>query len=681
MSETTPRTNAASGPTGSLSTALDHARRLLETRPALAVRQASEILTAVPGNRDALLILGVVQRRTGDLDRSYESLANLTRAEPRWAAAQYELGLTLAALGRTAEARRAFVHATELEPRMSDAWRALGDLSTATGDSAAADRFYARQIKSSVSNPVLIEAAGALYENRLAVAERALKDFLKRFPTDVTAIRMLAEVAARIGRYVDAETLLRRCLELAPGFHAARHNYAVILYRLGKAADAIIEIDCLLAIEPNDPNYRSLKAAALCHVGDYGTAIAIYDGFLKDYPDLPKAWMSYGHALKTTGRTQDGIAAYRRSIALAPNLGEAYWSLANLKVHRFTDADVAAMRAALARPDLGADDRLHLHFALGKALEDIGDYAGSFAEYAAGNALRRSQIEYRAEETTEHVRRSIAFFTPPLLADRAGAGCVAADPIFIVGLPRSGSTLIEQILSSHPLVEGTMELPDIGAAVRELTGRDKADGRSSYPEILGQLPRDRLRELGETYLERTRIHRKTPQPFFIDKMPRNFLHVGLIRLILPNAKIVDVRRHPLAACFSGFKQHFARGQAFSYGLEDIGLFYRDYAQLMAHFDAVMPGRVHRVFYERMVEDTEAEVRRLLDYCGLPFDDACLRFHENDRAVRTASSEQVRTPIFREGLDQWRHYEPWLDPLKAVLGDLITRYSGSSFAKH
>jgi tetratricopeptide (TPR) repeat protein len=620
-----------------------------------------------------VLILGLAQRLNGKLRASHATLEALVAGHQFWADAHYQLGTTLAALGLTDEAAHRIKRATELKPQLSDAWRALGDLSTAAGDTEAADRYYAQQIKTSVSNPTLVEAAGALLDNRLGIAERVLKNFLKHFPTDVTAIRMLAEVAARIGRFADAETLLRRCLELAPSFAPARHNYTLALLRQGKTAEALVQVDQLMQRDPHDPGYRNLKAAVLGLIGDYTETIALYEGVLRDYPNQPKVWMSYGHALKTAGRGQDGIAAYRRSIAQMPQLGEAYWSLANLKTFRFNDDDLAAMRAQLARPDLGDNDRLHFHFAMGKALEDAGDHAQSFAHYAEGNRIRKMQVGYDADETTERVRRVKALFTPEFLAARAGLGSPAPDPIFIVGLPRSGSTLIEQILSSHSAVEGTMELPDLSNIALRLADRRGRDDPSRYPECLADMADGQLKALGEEYLARTRIQRRTGRPFYIDKMPHNFFHIGMLRLILPNAKIIDARRHPLGACFSGFKQHFARGQSFSYGLEDLGRYYRDYVDLMAHFDGVAPGAVHRVHYEAMVEDTEAEVRRLLDYLGLPFEGACLRFHENERAVRTASSEQVRKPIFREGLDHWRHYEPWLEPLKTALAETATRY--------
>jgi tetratricopeptide (TPR) repeat protein len=651
-----------------LTTALNHAVRLLDTKPALAERQALEILNTVPDHRDALLILAIAKRFNGDLPAARLVFDKVAAAHPFWADAHYQRGLALAQMGLTADAQAALARATQIRPQMGDAWRALGDLATLSDDTRTADGHYAKQIRASVSNPQLVEAATALVENRLAVAERLLKDFIQRHPADAAAIRMLAEVATRIGRYGDAESLLESCLELVPGFTAARHNYAVVLYRQNKPAEAVAQIDLLLAQSPADPNYRNLKAAALSQIGEYEQAIALYAGVLKDYPAQPKAWMSYGHALKTTGRQPEAIAAYRRAIELLPSFGEAYFSLANLKTFRFTDADIAAMRQQIARADLGDDDRLHFEFALGKAMEDQQAYAESFAHYAAGNRIRRGQVDYDADEMTAHMRRSEQFFTREFFAAHAGTGCDAPDPIFIVGLPRSGSTLIEQILSSHAQVEGTMELPEISAMARLLGGRKKKTDDSAYPEILGTFDKARLKALGEEYLERTRVYRKTDRPFFIDKMPHNFLHIGMIKLILPNAKIIDARRHPSASALSVFKQNFARGQAFSYDLGDIGRYYRDYVRLMAHFDVVLPGAVHRVDYETMVDDTEAEISRLLDYCGLPFEAACLRFHENDRAVRTASSEQVRKPIFRDGIDQWRHYAPWLGALETALED-------------
>jgi len=563
--------------------------------------------------------------------------------------------------------------AVRLQPAQADAWRALGDHLNAMGDTAGADAAYANHVRASTRDPRLLEPALALSEGRIAVAESLLREHLKQFPTDVAAIRMLAEVAARIGRYGDARNLLTRCLELAPGFHAARHNLAVVLHRDNKPREALAEIDRLLEGKPESAGFRNLRAAILARIGEYAQALALYEDLLRQYPSQSRLWLSYGHALKTAGRQGEAVEAYRTAWRLEPSFGDACWSLANLKTFRFDAADIAVMRGQVATTTLRPEDRLHFHFALGKALEDEQAYAESFEHYAAGNRLRKQAIPYDADGLADQVRRSRALFTAEFVAARSGQGCAGHDPIFIVGLPRSGSTLIEQILSSHPAVEGTMELPDVLGIVKSLGGRQRRGDASRYPEILADLDPGELRGLGERYLEQTRVQRKTAAPHFIDKMPNNWAHVGLIHLMLPNARIIDARRHPLSCCFSNFKQHFARGQNFTYALEDLGRYYADYVGLMAHFDAVLPGRVHRVTYERMVDDTETEVRRLLDYCGLPFDGACLRFYENERAVRTASSEQVRRPIYRDAVDQWRHYEQWLGPLRDALGPVLDAY--------
>ena len=536
-----------------------------------------------------------------------------------------------------------------------------------------ADALYAQHIRASIHDPRLLAAATALCDNNIPHAESLLREHLKQHPTDVAAIRMLAEVAARLRRYVDAENLLARCLELAPEFAAARHNYAMVLHRQYKEAEALIEIDKLLEDEPDHPAYRNLKAVVLGRIGDYKESLELYAAMLAQNPRKANVWMSYGHALKTAGRESEGVHAYRQCIELTPGCGEAYWSLANLKTFRFTSAEVDAMSAQLRCSGLSIEDRFHFHFSLGKALEDAGRYAESFEHYRQGNQLRRSVISYSADVNAAYVRRSKELFSREFFAARTGCGADARDPIFIVGLPRAGSTLLEQILSSHSAVEGTMELPDIAILAAKVGGKNVRGEGVKYPQILESLSAAQCQELGELYLQRTRIQRKTAAPFFIDKMPNNFAHTGFIHSILPNAKIIDARRHPLGCCFSAFKQHFARGQAFTYDLDELGRYYRDYAELMAHFDAVRPGRVHRVFYENMVTDTEAEVHRLLEYCGLPFEEACLRFYQNERAVRTASSQQVRQPIFRDAVEHWRNYEPWLGALKSALGPVLIAY--------
>jgi len=554
------------------------------------------------------------------------------------------------------------------DPHRADIYRLAARAYRVLGEAVEAERMEIAAIEASVHDPQLQEAAAALAANVLHVAEPILRARLKETPEDVAAIRMLAELAGRIGRNRDAEMLLRRALELAPAFHAARSNLALVLHRQNRTEEALDELAKLSVVDPDNPGYANLKAAALGRIGEFEEAIALYEMLLQRGSNHPKVWMSYGHALKTVGRQEESIEAYRRAVALQPALGEVWWSLANLKTVRFSDADVASMEAALTGSNLAIEDRFHLEFALGKAYEDRKDPARSFGHYASGNALRRAQLRYDPDEISGQVDRAIETFTSQFFASRAAYGCDAPDPIFILGMPRAGSTLIEQILSSHSQVEGTMELPDIPALANQIQ-----EGGASYPEALVTLSAEETRRLGQSYLDRTHIQRKEGKPFFIDKLPNNWLHIGFIHLILPNAKIIDARRHPLDCCFSNFKQHFARGQGFSYGLEDVGRYYVDYVRLAAHFDAVLPVRVHRVIHERLLDDPEGEISALLQALDLPFEDACLNFHHNKRAVRTASSEQVRRPINREGVGQWLPYEPWLTPLKTALGSVLTQY--------
>lgn len=531
-------------------------------------------------------------------------------------------------------------------------------------------------VGATIHDEAMVDAALALAEDRLPDAEASLRQRLREDATDVAAIRMLAEVAGRIGRYEDAEKLLSRALQLAPGFGAARANLATVYYKQNRFADAAETLDAVLGDDPDNPAHANLRAAALGRIGGYDEALALYAELTRRFPDHAKLWMSYGHMLKTVGRQDDSIAAYRRALDADPGLGEIWWSLANLKTIRFDAADRAAMEAALvvAEPEseARADDRLHLHFALGKAYNDVAEHEPAFRHYAAGNAIRAGQLGYRAAETTAAVDAMIAAFTSEFFASRADAGDPTPDPIFILGMPRAGSTLIEQILASHSAIEGTMELPDIPALALGL-GRETHDDGRRWIEALAGTPAEQLAELGAAFLQRTAIQRKTGKPFYIDKLPNNWLYTAFIRLILPNAKIIDARRHPLDCCFSNFRQHYAKGQAFSYGLADVGGYYRDYVRLMAHIDAVQPGRVHRVIHEALLDNPEAEVRAMLAFLGQPFEEACLSFHRNARAVRTASSEQVRRPINRDGVGQWQPYKKWLDPLKQALGPVLGVY--------
>lgn len=566
---------------------------------------------------------------------------------------------------------------TARNPADAGAHRMLGRLLRQLGRDEEAARAEMDAVRAAARDPRMIAIAQALLANDLPAAEAGLRERLSAQPTDVAAIRMMAELAGRLGRYRDAENLLRRAIELAPAFTAAQANLATVLYKQNRFAEAGEVLEQVLAQDPANVSSRNLLAATLGRIGDYGEALAIYGELVQTFPDHAKLWMSYGHLLKTVGRLEDSIAAYRRALAAEPHLGEVWWSLANLKTVTFDDADIAAMEAALAA-EVSDEDAFHLHFALGKAFGDRKSAETSFRHYAAGNAMRSRELAYDPETTTRQVDRVIEILTPEFLAERHGVGDPAPDPVFILGLPRAGSTLLEQILASHSAVEGTMELPDIPAiAMREAkvwAGAAAGGDPRDWPGAVAAMEPQRFAALGAEFLERTRVQRKTGRPFYIDKLPNNWSYAGLIHLILPNAKIIDARRNPMDCCFSNFRQHFAKGQAFTYALGHIGRYYADYVRAMDHYDRVLPGRIHRVIHERLLDDPEGEVRAMLAYLGLPFEEACLAFHRNTRAVRTASSEQVRRPINRDGVDQWEPYAQWLGPLRDALGDLVETYA-------
>jgi tetratricopeptide (TPR) repeat protein len=664
--------SADTDPRGSYRTALDHAVKLLHASPQLAERQAVEILKVFPGAEPAMRVLATARRIQGRAQESFAILEPLAGRHSSSAGFQYEWGRTLADIGRTREAIAALRGSVQLDPKNPVAWRALGDLLSLDGDEAAGREAHERYVALTVRSPELVQAAELMRQGKTGQAEALVREFLKAHPTDVNAIRLLADIGMRLSRYADARHLLARCLELAPDFHLARYNYAVVLMRQNCLPEALDEIRRLLAREPANPNYLLLQGNVLVQMGEHDRALEILERVLSVYPNQPRAQMNYGHTLKTIGRLDDAIVAYRRCIALQPGIGEAYWSLANLKTYRFTDEEVALMREQLEATKGNAEEQSHLAFALGKALEDREEFDEAFHCYDRGNRIRKVRHRHNIRINVFDTARQIKTLTADFFAARQGWGCPATDPIFIVGLPRSGSTLLEQILASHSQVQGTAELVDVIQISRRLGEKSRHNPASSYPEVLGTLSADRFRELGEGYIASTRVQRND-RPFFIDKMPNNFRHIGLIHLMLPNAKIIDARRHPMACCFSGFKQLFASGQTFTYGLEEIGKYYRDYVILMDHWDRVLPGRVLRVEYEEMVADTDAQVRRLLDYCGLPFEEQCLRFWETERAVRTPSSEQVRQQIYRSGLEQWRNFEKHLGPLKEALGPVLQRY--------
>lgn len=663
--------SATPNPVNDLPAALRLAVDTLQRNPQEALVQAEQIASAHPGSVAALKIQGVALRLLGEPLKALEVIEPICAQEQESADLLHELGLCLGAAGRGDEAIAVLQRAVTLDETHAGAWRTLGDQFSAANNKSAAESAYERHLALSSRHPELVEAARFLRAGNIPKAEQLTRDVLKKDPVDVVAIRMLATIGIRIGQFDDACKLLERCLQLAPGFHMARQNYALALFRRNELDEALEQVNKLLIAEPNNPNYLILKGTILVRRGDHEPALELYERILKDYPNQSAVHMNYGHTLKSVGRLDEGIRAYRKSIELSPSAGEAYWSLANLKTFRFSDDDIHAMEAQISK-DGDPVEQAHLSFALGKAYEDRKEYDAAFNAYHRGNAVRGEQQRFDPKINVVNTARQIRTLTREFFAEREGWGSLAADPIFIVGLPRAGSTLLEQILASHSQVEGTAELPDIIGISRVLGEKSRKNPASYYPEILAKLDRQKVQELGDGYISSTSVQRHGT-PFFIDKMPNNFQHIGLIHLILPNAKIIDARRHPMAGCFSCYKQLFARGQTFTYDLTTLGRYYRDYVSLMDHWDAVLPGRVHRVQYEDMVADSEQQIRNLLDYCGLPFEEQCLQFYKTERVVRTPSSEQVRQPIYKDGLEQWRHFEQHLEPLKAALGPVLERY--------
>ncbi len=664
--------STTSKPSGDLQTALQHAAGLLQQDSGMAEEQAREILKVYPNMEPAVRILGTAYRLQGQPQKGLEVLEPLAKKNASSADLLHELGLCLGAAGRGQEAIVVLRQAVQLKPGHAGAWRTLGDQLDAAGDEDQSRKAYDEHLRVSTGHPELVDAAGHLRANELGKAEGLVRGVLKKDPGDVNALRMLAEIGIKMGKLEDAQHLLERCLQLAPDFHLARQAYANILMRRNDLERSSIEIDRLLKSEPENPAYLIIKAAVLARMGEHIPALKLYEKLFENYSHHASAQMFYGHTLKTVGKTDEAVVAYRKAIELSPGIGEAYWSLANLKTYDFSDDDITKMREQF-RPEVGdPDDQGHLAFALGKAFEDRKEFDQSFHYYEQGNSIRSRRHRHNVKINVMDTARQIKNLSADFLAARDNYGCTVADPIFVVGLPRSGSTLVEQILASHSQVEGTSELPDIIAISRKLGNASRDNPAGKYPEILADMPSEKFEKLGQGYIDTTRVQR-TDTPYFIDKMPNNFRHIGLIHLILPNARIIDARRHPMGACFSGFKQLFASGQTFTYDLVGVGYYYRDYIKIMDHWDEVLPDRVYRVQYEDMVNDTEFQIRRLLEHCGLEFEEQCLRFYETERAVRTPSSEQVRQPVYTQGLEQWRNFEAHLNPLKKALGPLLERY--------
>ncbi len=624
---------------------------------------ADALLEANASDAEALYIAAVGARYQQDFVVAHSYLERLHQHMPEYGRAWQEQGHLDLAQGDNQKALAAFIRATKFNPALEASWREQARLLTGSGKVAEAQAASSQHQRLARLPRELLAVTNHLAEGRLLRAEEVCRYYLRQHPRDVEGMRLLAKIGIELGILDDAEFLLESAVTFAPDDIQLRLDYIDALRRRQKFTEALAQAQQLHERDPNNPLFQSRLAIESIQSGDFSRGLDLFDAVLAKLPNDPANLTSKGHALKTTGAQIDAIDSYRAAIAAKPDHGDAWYALANLKTYRFDEAEVAAMREHVQRSDLAFMDRVHMSFSLGKALEDSGDYEASIGFYDQGNALKRAQTRYNADAMTKELDKQREHCTTDLFERHKGAGHQAPDPIFILGLPRAGSTLLEQILASHSQIDGTLELPNILALAHRLRGR-KA-GASLYPGILHDLNAEQLEKFGAEFIENTRIHRQGA-PFFIDKMPNNFRHIGLIHLILPNAKIIDARRDPMDCCFSGFKQLFAEGQEFTYGLEEVGRYYSDYVDLMDHWGTVLPGKVLRVQHEDVLDDLEGQTRRMLDHLGLPFEEACLAFHQTDRAVRTASSEQVREPINRKGQNAWKPFEKWLGPLKDAL---------------
>jgi tetratricopeptide (TPR) repeat protein len=641
----------------------------------LALTQIQHILEVHPRDAKTHFLKAVALRNLGRHTQAVALLQRLAGATKGVAEVYQELGFSLYALLRVDEAIDALRTAVKLDPKLAGSWQLLGQLLYREDGEEAAEEAFRQQLAASHPHPGILKALDLVRQERYGMAEGICRDYLQRHGDDVSVMRLLAEIGIKLGIRDDPEILLEHALELAPDYHLARNTYANALSKSQKYEKALAEIDYLEKVEPQNLSHSVLAASILVMIGNYEDAAERYKFLSERVPQHAQLHNSYGHALKTLGRSEEAIAAYRRAIDVRASIGDAYWNLANLKTFRFEPAEIDKMRKVISAGEYGASDYFHLCFALGKALEDLQQFDEAYDFYERGNAAKSKETGYSADATSVETQSLITSCTSELMEKKVGYGCTAPDPIFIVGLPRSGSTLLEQILASHSQVDGTSELREMVAIARRMGGKRNRGDESKYPGALWDLSENECRELGEEYLERTRIQRQDA-PYFIDKMPNNFQHVALISMILPEAKIIDSRRHPMATCFSGFKQLFAAGQTFTYSQRDIGRYYRDYVTLMNHWDSVLPGKVLTVKYEDVIAHTEHQVRRMLDYCGLPFEEQCMAFHTTERAIRTASSEQVRQPIYSAAVDQWRNFEAHLAPMRAEIEPLITAHESS-----
>jgi tetratricopeptide (TPR) repeat protein len=638
-----------------------------------AERMCRQALDAFPRDANLLCLLGASMLKQNRAKEAEHTLSRAVRMYPGFARAHETLADTLIMQGKLTEGLSALDRAAELEPGNASVRFKRGKVLDGLGRGDEASKQFEESFKLTPHREELVRGLRLQRMGNVRDAERIYRDVLLRDPGNVDALRLLAGVAMRAKQWGDAEVLLEKALDKAPDFVQGWLDLGLARQEQDRTEDALDAYAHAMRLEPDRPNAYAAAATTNAMAGRHDEALQLFADALKRKPDLASALTGRGHTLKTVGRQTEAIESYRSCIEHNPWHGETWWSLANLKTFHFADEDIAEMEAQIGDERLADEHRANFLFALGKAYEDRGEYARAFDYYCQGNENRRERESYDPVNTADTHDHLISIFTREFIDSNAGSGNPSNAPIFIVGLPRSGSTLIEQVLGSHPDVEGTHELPDLVRVARS-TGTQRPD-REKYPKVLTLLDFAELEQLGSDYLNTSKRHRKEGTPRFTDKMPNNFVHVGLLSLILPNAKIINAKRHPLDSCFGCFKQLFARGQPFTYDLFELGEFYFEYDRLMKHWHEVLPGKVLDVQYEEVVDDLEAQVRRILDYCELSWDDACLRFYESDRAVKTASSEQVRKPIYASSKHRWRDYENELEPLIEVLEPVLRELPG------
>jgi len=642
---------------------------LKEDAQAEAAALCRQVIARDPSDVNFIALLGAILLRMNENEEALQVLQRAVNIAPGFPKAQEDLGTVLLNMKRHEEAAKHLLKATQLDDKNADALFKLGGALKAIGRIDDAEQALKRSIELSPQKGKLAQAAELFIQRKFREAEQIAKQLLQENPRDINAAILLARIAIDAGCYDDAEVILRKIVQIAPSFIEAWHDLSTALREQDKLMEAVEVLDRAIQLDSNNAASHHLHASALAMTAKPEQAALAYKRAIELNPNVPKAYLGLGHVLKTVGKQEEGIAAYRKAMQLHPNLAEAHYSLSNLKTFRFTDEEIDDMRYRLEHEPLTDQSKVHFAFSLAKAYEDANDYDQAFEYYARANDANRQAIAYdpvQNEVMNSNIRK---VFNAALFEQYRGQvmGCQDAAPIFILGLPRSGSTLLEQILASHSQVDGTSELPDLSLVSSSLT-----DGRPrgvAYPEAVLDLSPEAITALGEQYIERTRRHR-ADAVHFTDKMPNNFIHIGLIQLMLPNAKIIDARRHPLDSCMGCFKQHFAKGQTFTYDLFELGEFYLEYHQMMQHWDEVLPGKVLHVQYEDVVADLETQVRRLLDFCELPFEDSCVNFHETERAVRTASSEQVRQPIYSRSVNSWQRFEKQLQPLISILEPIL-----------